>query len=68
MPLLEEFIEKDSETTYFAFRVPTKVHHKMKAVLARRGITGQAFFLHVVEKLLAEEREQNTLDLLQEGI
>ena len=62
MPILDELQTNDTDTTYFAFRVPTKVHRNMRAVLARRGISGQAYFLRVIEQLLADENAEESFD------
>ena len=56
MPVLDDLQTDEQDTTYFAFRLPTKTHRQMKAILARRGISAQAFFSRIVEDLLAEER------------
>lgn len=55
MSLLDELQTNRQDTTYFAFRVPIKAHRTMKAILARRGISCQAFFLRVMEDLFVEE-------------
>lgn len=57
MALLDDLQPTSEGTTYFAFRVPITTHRAMRAILARRGITCQAFFLRVIEDLFQEETQ-----------
>lgn len=57
MTTLEELESAKKDETYFAFRVPTDLHRSMRAILAQRGISGQTFFLRVVEDLVAGIQE-----------
>ena len=57
MTSLEELESVKKDETYFAFRVPTDLHRSMRAILAQRGISGQAFFLRVVEDLVLGTKE-----------
>lgn len=57
--VLEHLQTPESDTTYFAFRVPTQMHHTMKAILARRGISGQAFFIRIIQDLIADEHHDD---------
>jgi len=58
MALLDELQPAAEGTTYFAFRVPIPTHRAMRAILAQRGVTCQAFFLRVIEDLFQEEAQR----------
>ena len=62
---LETLTPEKNESTYFAFRVPTDMHRQMRALLAQRGISGQAFFLRVVEDLLHQHTSEGESPLVR---
>ncbi len=62
---LDELVETEKkETTYFAFRVPTDQHRQLRSLLAQRGISGQAFFMHIIDEVLKDATSASHL-LLQ---